>query len=96
MKPDNTPSWINNLHQPAKTGLEYPQIIDSSIADALHKLTLEELNILADKSGVRDSLGVLSPPQEWSRDQYIEILSDISEMTDPQIDFIYKFLNIKS
>lgn len=92
MSQENTPDWIKNLHLPPQRGKEYPPEIDNEILNVLQKLSFEQLNHLADISGVRNYLGVLLPPNEWSREQYIEILSDISEMTEGQVRKIRTYI----
>ncbi len=95
MPQKKTPDWIKNLHLPPRRGVEYPPEIDEEILEGLKKLSFEELDQLADISGVRVYLGVLLPADEWSRDEYIEILSDISDMTEGQVQRIRTYLNIK-
>lgn len=96
MSQKDTPGWIKNLSLPLENKKQYPQEVDEEILQELQKLSFEELDQLADTSGVRSYLGVLLPQNEWSREQYIEILSDISEMTDGQIKRIRTYLNIAS
>lgn len=90
----NTPDWIRNSRNPPQVHKDYPAEIDSQILQRVQELSFDELNHLVETSGIRDSLGILMPPEEWSNEQYIEALSDTSEMTTPQIDFIYKSLGI--
>ncbi len=94
MSQSNTPDWIKNLHRPPKDNKEYPPEVDAEILGGLQKLSFDELDELAGISGVRDITGELTPPEDWDRDQYIEILSDIGDMTDGQVNKIRAFLNI--
>jgi hypothetical protein len=94
MTAHNTPEWIKrlDLSTPAKTTESYPAIVDSDILKGLLKLSDSQLDQLADISGVREHQGVLTPANEWSREQYIEILSDVGEMTVSQPERIRKYL----
>lgn len=94
MQRKDTPNWVKDLHLPLDDRRQYPPEVNIEILEALQKLSLGQLDQLADISGVRDYLGVLLPRDEWSREQYIEILSDISEMTEGQIQKIRSYLNI--
>ena len=96
MSSNAIPDWIKNIHKPLKHGGEYSPEIDTTIRQRLDQLSLSELDQLADASGVRDSLGVLMPSDEWSREQYIEILSDIGEMNDAQVRRLRALLGIQS
>lgn len=95
MPQKNTPDWIKKLGCPLPSSQEYPPEIDIEILEGLQNLSCDELDQLADTSGVRNYLGVLLPPNEWSREQYIEILSDTSEMTKGQIEKIRTRLGLK-
>lgn len=92
---DSKPDWIKNIHKPQDSSAPYAPEADKVIFDSIKNLSFQELNQLASDSGVRERLGVLTPPEEWSREQYIEILSDISDMPDAQVKLLYKLLGIK-
>ncbi len=96
MNQKDTPDWIKNLDLSTipEPGVTFPAKVDSDILHALQTLSFDELNTLADISGVREHQGILTPPDEWDREQYIEILSDVGEMLDPQVDRIKKYLGI--
>lgn len=86
--------WIKNSHLRPQDSQEYPPEVDDEILEGLHKLSFEELDHLADTIGARDNSGELLPPDEWSREQYIEILSEIGDMTKGQVQRIRAYLNI--
>lgn len=92
-----TPEWIKelSLSKSVDTQDAYPDTIDGDILHALEQLSLEELDTLADSSGVREHQGTLTPSNNWSREQYIEVLSNIGEMTQPQVDRIRSHLGIQ-
>lgn len=97
MTAQHTPKWIQelNLSKPSDTQKEYPDIVDRDVLHALEQLSFKELDALADSSGVREHQGVLTPADEWSREQYIEVLSNIGEMTQSQIEKIRSHLGIQ-
>lgn len=94
MNKNGTPEWIKrlDLSRQIDTQSTFPTIIDHDILRGLEKLSPEELDELADISGVREHQGVLVPSHAWSREQYIEILSNTGEMLAPQVERIKKYL----
>ncbi|KKW03555.1 MAG: hypothetical protein UY35_C0005G0003 [Candidatus Saccharibacteria bacterium GW2011_GWC2_48_9] len=98
MTKNDIPDWIQklDLSRPVDPSAGYHAIVDEEILAALQQLSLKELDELADISGVRAHQGVLTPPNESSREEYVEILSDVGEMVPPQIVRIREYLGIKS
>ena len=98
MTKNDIPDWIQKLEpsKPFDPDTGYPAIVDEKILAALQQLSLKELDELADISGVREHQGVLTPPSECSREEYMEILSDVGEMVAPQVVRIREYLRIKS
>lgn len=97
MNQKDTPDWIKNLDLSKKPEPEAPFVaeVDADILYALQKLSLDELDELANISGVREHQGILTSLDEWSREEYIEALSNIGEMHEPQIQRIKNHLGIK-
>lgn len=92
---NSEPNWIKNIHKSQDSSTPYTPEIDKVIFDSIKNLSFQELNQLASDSGIRERLGVLTPPDEWSREQYIEILSDISDMPEAQVEILRELLGIK-
>lgn len=94
MNKGDTPEWIKrlDLSRQIDTQSTFPAVIDHDILRGLEKLSHEELDALADISGVREHQGVLAPSHTWSREQYVEILSNTGEMLAPQVKRIKKYL----
>lgn len=72
----------------------YPPEYDETIRAALQGLTLEKLARIAEVSGVTYYSGYLNRGEENTREDYIEELSEISDMKQSQIDRIYKELGL--
>jgi hypothetical protein len=73
-----------------KFSLEY----DEKIRTALQNLSLTELAHIAEVSGVVFYSGYLNRDEDNTREDYIEELSEVSDMKQSQIDRIYKELGI--
>lgn len=98
MTQNNPPKWIQklDLSKQVDPNAGYTATVDEEILSALQHLSLTELDELANISGVREHQGVLTPPSECSREEYMEILSDVGEMVAPQVVRIREYLEIKS
>lgn len=77
-----------------ETPNDFPLEFDEKIRTALNKLSLEELQHISEVSGVTFYSGYLNRGEQNTREDYIEELSEISDMKQSQIDRIYKELGI--
>ena len=74
---------------------EFPLEYDEKIRAALQDLSLSELARIAEVSGVTFYSGYLNRDEDNTREDYIEELSEVSDMKQSQIDRIYKELDIE-
>lgn len=74
---------------------EFPLEFDEKIRTALQSLELDELRRIAEVSGVTFYSGYLNRGENNTREDYIEELSEISDMKQSQIERIYKELNLR-